>query len=85
MCRGHPDPNQWPSRVVLPEDGKISVSAEGKTRLVLAELLPNQQYFLKVELHLMVEGGRDEVRNGTFVANLWTRSAVTTEFLSIHL
>ena len=58
--QGHPDPNQWPSRAVLPEGGTISVSPEGRSRLVLAELLPNQQYFLKVELHLMREGSRDE-------------------------
>ena len=56
--QGHPDPGQWPSRVVLPEGGTVSVDPEGRSRLVLAELLPNQQYFLKVELHLMtVEGG----------------------------
>ena len=59
--QGHPDPDQWPSRVVLPEGGTISVDPEGRSRLVLAELLPNQQYFLKVELHLMtVEGGGEE-------------------------
>ena len=60
MPQGHPDPNQWPSRAVLPEGGTISVNSEGKSKLVLAELLPNQQYFLKVELHLMVEGSREE-------------------------
>ena len=59
--QGHPDPNQWPSRVVLPEGGTISVDPEGRSRLVLAELLPNQQYFLKVELHLMtLEGDTGE-------------------------
>ena len=59
--QGHPDPGQWPSRVVLPEGGTVSVDPEGRSRLVLAELLPNQQYFLKVELHLMaVEGGGEE-------------------------
>ena len=46
---------------MLPDSGKVSVSSEGKARLVLAELLPDQQYFLKVELHIMNDGSRDEV------------------------
>ena len=35
--QGHPDPNQWPSRAVLPEGGTISVSPAGKSRSVLPD------------------------------------------------
>ena len=79
--QGHPDPNQWPTRAVLPEDGKISVNREGKARLVLDQLLPNQQYFLKVELHLMSEGSPDEsvITSDVFSARTSAVEPSTTE------
>jgi hypothetical protein len=62
FCRGRPDPSQWPSRVVLPEDGKISVNSEDLAKVIVSELLPNQQYFLKVQVHVRQGQDIDEVR-----------------------
>jgi len=58
---GHPDPEQWPSRVVTPPDGRLPVTASGESTLVLTELIPGQQYFLRVALH--VKGSDGEVHN----------------------
>lgn len=49
---GHPDPSNWPKRVITPKDGKLSVSSGDEASVVLSELSPNQQYFLKIDLHV---------------------------------
>ena len=37
---------------MTPPDGKLSVSAHGTAEIVLGELLPNKQYFFKVNVHV---------------------------------
>ena len=56
--QGHPDPNEWPHQVIHPDHGLFKSNDNGETRVVLTNLLPSQQYFLRVDLHL--QDVRDE-------------------------
>ena len=60
--QGHPDPNQWPKRIITPPGGKLVVSEEDEARVVFSELLPNQQYFLKVLVHVRQDDDNGEVK-----------------------
>ncbi len=51
-ARGHPDPNSWPSKTINPRHGTFSVDSNEETEVILNELLPNQQYFLRVSLNI---------------------------------
>ena len=52
LFRGHPDPEQWPSTTITPKNGLFTLDENEETKFMLAQLLPNQQYFLKVEMHV---------------------------------
>ena len=52
LHRGHPDPENWPSTTITPKNGLFSVDSNDQTTFTLSQLFPNQQYFLKVELHV---------------------------------
>ena len=56
LFSGHPDPNEWPNKVIRPDRGSFEVSSEGETKVILTELLPNKQYFLRVALHVKESG-----------------------------
>eukprot|EP00096_Caligus_rogercresseyi_P011409 TRINITY_DN4478_c0_g1_i1.p1 TRINITY_DN4478_c0_g1~~TRINITY_DN4478_c0_g1_i1.p1 ORF type:complete len:1447 (-),score=380.43 TRINITY_DN4478_c0_g1_i1:293-4633(-) len=45
-------PEDWPPRVVTPENGVFNLQPDGKLRLVLGGLLPAQKYFLRVDAHV---------------------------------
>ena len=58
--QGHPDPNEWPSQVIHPSHGTFNMDANGEAEILLGELLPNQQYFMRVDIHVQPEGGLSE-------------------------
>lgn len=58
---GHPDPNQWPKTIITPPNGKLVVSENEEANLILSELLPNQQYFLRVDVHIRKDDEPGEV------------------------
>ncbi|XP_040573010.1 uncharacterized protein sas isoform X2 [Lepeophtheirus salmonis] len=45
-------PEEWTPRVVTPENGIFSLQPDGTLRLVLGGLLPEQKYFLRVDVHI---------------------------------
>eukprot|EP00095_Tigriopus_kingsejongensis_P003970 maker-scaffold310_size212938-snap-gene-0.12 protein:Tk03970 transcript:maker-scaffold310_size212938-snap-gene-0.12-mRNA-1 annotation:"epidermal cell surface receptor" len=58
---GHPDASQWPRRIITPPQGKLSVSENEIANLILTELLPETQYFLKVDIHVRKEDEPGEI------------------------
>ena len=48
----HQDPNEWPMKEIKPPGGLFDVNSEGETQVLLNELLPNQQYFLRLALNI---------------------------------
>ena len=50
--RSHPGgPDKWPARVITPEGGRINAE-NGHAQLILPDLLPDLEYFLRVSLVL---------------------------------
>ena len=71
---GHPDPNEWPNKVVRPNRGSFEVSSSGETKVVLTELLPNKQYFLRVDLFVKESG--EEITSKSDILSVTTLSPV---------
>ncbi len=61
---GHPDPEHWPKRVLSPAEGRLSVAADDSVDVVLDDLLPNKEYFIKVDLRIRREGEDEVVLRG---------------------
>jgi len=49
---GHQDPNQWPSKDIKPQGRLFTVQDDGHSVVLLTDLLPNQEYFLKVTINV---------------------------------
>ena len=56
----HQDPNEWPKKQIVPPGGVFNVDSEGQTQVVLTNLLPNQQYFLRLALNIQ-ESSQDRI------------------------
>ena len=56
----HQDPNEWPKKQIVPPGGVFNVDSEGQTQVVLTDLLPNQQYFLRLALNIQ-ESSQDRI------------------------
>ena len=48
--------------MITPTNGQLEVSPENEARIVLSDLVPNQQYFLRVHAHVKQEASSEEVR-----------------------
>ena len=48
-------------RIITPPNGKLVVNDEDEAQVVLSELLPNQQYFLKALVHVRQDEDKGEV------------------------
>ncbi len=59
--QGHPDWTQWPKKIIRPPGNTFHVDADDKTTVILSELLPNQQYFLRVSLNVQEYNSEDVV------------------------